>query len=108
MKKNVMTFLVCVLLAIGIYFVISILNLNPPKPSITVEDSKVEVVQGSYCWKGLITAQCVDSISPPELIKHHDLKPVVVSPKAKLKIDFHHEPLENSLGVDRWISNPRN
>lgn len=105
MKKHLMTSLVFIVLAIGIYFVIEILNSNPPKPIVTVEESEVEVLQGSYCWKGLIKAQCVDMISPPEMIKHHELKPVVVSPQAKLKIEFNHEPIENSLGVDRWISN---
>ena len=104
MKKVLISFLVVVVvvLVFGINFVF---NLKPPKPTITIENNTVEVAQGSYCWRGLINAQCVDMISPPDIIKHHGLKPVVVSPGAELKIEFNRKPQENTLAASIWFNN---
>ncbi|MFC5602781.1 hypothetical protein [Sporosarcina koreensis] len=102
MKKVLISLLAVVVLIAGVYIVS---NLKPPKPNITIEDNTVEVAQGSYCWGGLISGQCVDMISPPELIKHHELKPVAVSPGAELKIEFNRKPLENTLVASIWFSN---
>ncbi|WP_341321263.1 hypothetical protein NSQ62_16920 [Solibacillus sp. FSL H8-0523] len=102
MKKVLISLLAVVVLVGGIYFV---LNLKPPKPVITIENKTVEVAQGSYCWNGLINAQCVDMISPPDMIKHHELKPVVVSPGAELKIKFKRKPLVDTLNASIWFSN---
>lgn len=41
---------------------------------------------------------------PPEIIKHHGLKPVVVTAEAKLKVEFKNEPLKNTLSANKWIS----
>ncbi|MDW0118638.1 hypothetical protein QTL97_17065 [Sporosarcina thermotolerans] len=102
MKKVLISLLAVVVLVTGIYFVF---NHTPPKPTITIENNTVEVAQGSYCWGGLIKGQCVDMISPPELIKHHELKPVAVSPGAELKIKFNRKPQENTLVASIWFSN---
>lgn len=102
MKKVFISLLAVVLLVGGIYFAF---NSKPPKPVITIENKTVEVAQGSYCWEGLINAQCVDMISPPDLIKHHELKPAVVSPGAELEIKFKREPLENTLNASIWFNN---
>ena len=102
MKKVFIFVIAVVVLVVGIYFVF---NIKPPKPTITIENNTVEVVQGSYCWGGLINVQCVDKISPPDIIKHQELKPVVVSPGAELKIEFNRKPQENTLGVYIWFSN---
>ena len=104
MKKVLIFLLVAVVLVGGVYAVI---NLKPPKPIITIENKTVEVAQGSYCWRGLINGQCVDMISPPDIINHHELKPVRVSPGAELKIDFNRKPLENSLNASIWFSNDK-
>lgn len=102
MKKILISLLAVVVLVGGIYFVY---NLKPPKPIITIENKTVEVAQGPYCWRGPISAQCVDMISPPDIIKHHELKPVVVSPGAELKIKFNRKPQENTLVASLWFSN---
>ena len=62
------------------------------------------MVQGSYCWDGLLNSICADTSSPPELVKNQRLKPVVVSPESEIKIEFKIEPNENTLGVNNWIS----
>ncbi|MEO4052649.1 hypothetical protein [Solibacillus sp. CAU 1738] len=102
MKKFFTSLLAVVVLIVGIYFIDGLFNLKPPKPTITIESNKVEVAQGSYCWSGVITAKCVDIIAPPEIIEHQELKPVLVSPEAKIKIEFNREPKE--LGVNKWSS----
>jgi len=104
MKKSLITLIVLVLLGVGIYFIIGLINTNPPVPTITVEDKKVEVAQGTYCWNGLINSRCVDMISPPGIIEHQELKPVVVSPESELKIEYEIEPNSNTLGVNRWLN----
>ena len=104
MKKMLISLLAVVVLVGGIYFVF---NLKPPTPIITIENKTVEVAQSSYCWEGLIHGQCVDMISPPDMIKHHELKPVVVSPGAELKIEFKRKPLENTLNASIWFSNDK-
>lgn len=102
MKKALISLLTVVVLVAGVYFVS---NLKPPKPNITIENNTVDVAQGSYCWSGFISHQCVDMISPPELIKHHKLKPVAVSPGAELKIEFNRKPQKNTLNASIWFSN---
>ena len=105
MKKFIFTLIAIVGVAVGIYFVIGLLNSNPPKPIITVGGKKVEVAKGSYCWKGLINAKCVDTVSPHEIINSENLKPVVASAQSQLKIEYKNEPIENTLGVNRLINN---
>lgn len=104
MKKFSITLLVLIVLAFGIYFVIGLFNAKPPSPIITVEEKKIEVAQGSYCWDGLYNSICVDTLSPPMLIDHHEIKPVIISPKSELKIEFKKEPNKNTLGVNRWLN----
>lgn len=104
MKKFSITLLVLIVLAFGIYFVIGLFNAKPPSPIITVEEKKIEVAQGSYCWDGLYNSICVDTLSPPMLIDHHEIKPVIISPESELKIEFNKEPNKNTLGVNRWLN----
>ncbi|MCG7344479.1 hypothetical protein MHZ92_10060 [Sporosarcina sp. ACRSL] len=102
MKKVLISLVAVGVLVAGIYFIV---NLTPPKPTITIEKKTVESAQGSYCWNGLMKQQCVDMITPPELIKHHELTPVAVSPGAELTIEFNRKPQENSLVTSIWFSN---
>lgn len=107
MKKFLITLLVLIVLGLGIYFVVGLFNAKPPSPTITVGEKKIEVAQGSYCWDGLINAVCADTSSPPEIIKHQELKPVVVSPESKIKIEFKTEPNKDSIGVNQWLNNEK-
>ena len=105
MKNGIRILFAIFLLVAGFYIDEGLLNNKPPEPTITVEGKKVEVVQGSYCWSGLFNGRCVDKISPPDLVNFHNIQPVVLSPGAKLNIEFKREPKENTLGVNRWLSN---
>ncbi|MGN7387911.1 hypothetical protein [Sporosarcina sp. SAFN-015] len=104
MKKAIITLIILVILSIGIYFVIGLFNNNPPELTITVDEKKLEVARGSYCWDGLFNSVCADTISPPMLIEHHKIKPVIVSSESELKIEFKKEPNANTLGVNRWFN----
>lgn len=105
MGKFIISLLVLIGLAFGVYFVIGQLNSKPPTPIITVGEKKVEVVQGSYCWEGLFNNVCADTASPPEMIKHQRLKPTIISPESAIKIEFKTEPNKNSIGVNQWLQN---
>lgn len=105
MKKLLITLLVLVVLAFGVYIVIGEFSAKPPAPTITVGDNKVTAAQGSYCWDGFFNSICADTSSPPEMIKNQKLKPVIVSPGSELKIEFKSEPKENTMEVNIWLSN---
>ncbi|QGQ98047.1 hypothetical protein EHS13_25710 [Paenibacillus psychroresistens] len=105
MKK--LFFLVLVVLIVGVYFIFKLFSSEPPSPTISVGDKIISSAQGSYCWRGLLNAKCVDMVSPPEIIKMAGLKPIVVSPEAQLKIKFRNQPKKNTMGVNRWISDEK-
>lgn len=88
--------------ALGAYFAFDPFHTKPPLPNVTIEEMKVEVIQGSYCWEGVFKKECVDTFSPPELVKHQHVKAFVTSSESEIKIQFKNEPLENSLGVNVW------
>ena len=105
MKKTLAILLVLVMFVIGVYGLIDQMSPKPPLPSVTVEGEKVTTVQGSYCWSGYFNSQCVDMISPPELIKEKGIKSVSVPPQSRLKIEFKNAPIRNTLGVNKWEKN---
>ncbi|MFG3612901.1 hypothetical protein [Rummeliibacillus stabekisii] len=104
MKKIIMAFLLILVIAGGFY-VNSLLNSKPPLPIIRAGHENVAKVRGSYCWEGLISSECVDTIPPPELIKSENLTPVIASPSSKLKIVFKNEPKKNTISVSKWLTN---
>ncbi|GLC86935.1 hypothetical protein [Lysinibacillus piscis] len=103
MKKFVLT-----LLGLGVFLVIIlVLNMEPPMPTVSVDSKKMEVVQGSYCWNKLVNATCVDKISPPELLAHHQIVPTVVSPQSAIKVEFQKQPIEEIV-VEEWSNSNAN
>ncbi|MFJ7736173.1 hypothetical protein ACIQ2D_07475 [Lysinibacillus sp. NPDC097287] len=87
------------LIVIAIY-VFEPLRIEPYTPKITNGEAVIPTTQGSYCWKGLISAQCVDKIysSPLEMAKEHT--PTVVSPLQEIKIAFKKVPLQGTFEVE--------
>ena len=75
---------------------------EPPTPSVTIGDVDIPTTQGSFCWKGLISGQCVDKIytSPLEMAAEH--KPTVVSSNEEVTIKFKKAPL-GKLVVTQWV-----
>ena len=98
---------ISVLILIG-FIVIGILifepfRSEPPTPSVTIGDVSIHTTQGSFCWKGLISGQCVDKIyaSPLEMAAEH--KPTVVSSNEEVTIKFRKAPLEGTIVVTQWV-----
>lgn len=79
---------------------------EPPLPKVTVDGKKVEVMQGSYCWKSFTGGKCVDMIGPKELIKHYDYKAPQVKPGSEVRINFGNKPSELSVSDLTETSKP--
>ncbi|MCM3781784.1 hypothetical protein M3231_02250 [Neobacillus mesonae] len=105
MKLGVFLLAVVLLIVIGLFVVFAFLDDDPPQPKIRVDGKEVTSVRGSYCWEGKFRSLCAESITPPDLMKHHELQPTVVQPEAKLFIEFEQEPLDGSMGVNQWSDN---
>ena len=98
---------ISVLILIGL-IVIAILifepfRSEPPTPSVTVGDIAIPTTQGSYCWNGLISAQCVDKTytSPLNMAAEH--KPTVVHANEDVIIKFKKVPLDETIIVEQWV-----
>lgn len=98
--KIIMSILFIVILGILAIFLTS----GPPKPIVTVEGTKITLVQGSYCWKRIAGTGCVDKISPPELLENKKITPVPVSPNSEIKIKFTKPPIDE-IEVEYWLNN---
>lgn len=101
MKKFIITFIIG-LVVIGL-FVFEPFRLEPYTPTVTAGDDTIPTtLGGSYCWKALLVAQCVDSgYGPLDIATTY--KPTVVSPSEEIKIDFKKEPIAETLRAEKWI-----
>lgn len=63
---------------------------------------EILTTQGSYCWRGFIFAQCVDLSYTTPLDMAKEQSPTEVSPQAKVKIEFHKEPIAGTLEIEQW------
>lgn len=101
--RKIFTVIIIIGLIVVGLFAFEPFSSAPPMPTVTAGDTKIPTTQGSYCWNGLFSAQCVDKVytSPIDMAKEH--KPTVVSPSEEIKIDFKKEPLAETLKVEQWI-----
>ncbi|WP_010530531.1 hypothetical protein [Lentibacillus jeotgali] len=101
-KKSFTIIIVIGLIITGVFIFVPF-NSEPPTPTVTAAGTKIPTTQGSYCWDGLFSAQCVDKIytGPLDMAKEH--KQTVVSPNEEIKIDFKKEP--KTIEVEQWIDN---
>lgn len=58
-------------------------------------------------WEVLITTTCADEVSPPEIIKYQNIKPVEVPPESPFKIEFYNNPIENTLRAHLWVNSEK-
>jgi hypothetical protein len=70
----------------------------PPLPTLAVGDKQVTVVRGSSCWNSNGSGQCIDMVSPNELLKN--VTATVAASGSKVKTDFDYTPKE--LTVNLW------
>ena len=84
-------------------FVIVPFRSEPPIPLVTAGNKEIPTTQGSYCWEGLFSAECVDKVYTSVLDMAKEYQPTVVSPNEEIKMDFKKEP--ETMVVERWIGN---
>ncbi|MGE7021457.1 hypothetical protein [Solibacillus cecembensis] len=90
------------LIMIGIFF-FEPFRSEPPTPNVTIGDVDIPTTQGSFCWHGLLSGQCIDKIytSPLDMADEH--KPTGVSPNEEISITFKKEPLEGTMVVEQLV-----
>ena len=98
-KISVLIFIGLIVIAILIF---EPFRSEPPTPSVTISNVNIHTTQGSFCWEGPISSQCVDKIytSPLEMAAEH--KPTVVSSNEEVTIKFKKAPL-GKLVVTQWV-----
>ncbi len=87
---------------IGI-FIFGPFRSEPPTPNVTIGDVDIPTTQGSYCWKKLLSARCVDKAYTSVLDMASSHKPTVVSPNEKIKVEFKKKPIAGTMKVEQWI-----
>lgn len=96
MKKIILLVIVIVIIGGGAYW-----NYSSSMPSLTakVDNTKLDVAEGSYCWSSLTSNECVDKISPAQMIEKGEITPTTAKPDAVLSYKFSKKPLKNSESV---------
>ena len=99
--KKISVLIIIGLVVIGI-FIFEPFRSEPPTPKVTAGDVDIPVTQGSFCWNGLLSVQCVDKIytSPLDMAAKH--KPTGVIPTEEISITFKKDPLEGTMEVEQW------
>ena len=63
-------------------------------PIIKAGSINIASTEGSYCWNGLLYAQCVDKIYESTLDQADNFKPKVVTANEEITIKFRKKPSE--------------
>lgn len=100
-KDNLGKKLIISLIVILFVMIIILFNSGPPKPLVISEGKKIATVQGTYCWNKIINNECVDKVSPVELITNNKVDPISVSPQSKIEIRYKKLPTDK-IEVDKW------
>lgn len=74
---NKFQILIILVLLVIAAVIIEPFRMEPPTPEVTVNGKEIFITQGSYCWHGIIFAQCADFIHTTPL----DMASVAGSPK---------------------------
>ena len=100
-RKVIITIIIIGFVSIGL-FVLEPFRSEPPEPTVKAENERIATTQGSYCWNGLLSRECVDKVygSPMDMAKEH--KPTVISSNEEIKITFKKEPIAETLEVEKW------
>jgi hypothetical protein len=71
---------------------------EPPMPTVTIGDKKVNAYIKRYSWKGKI----YDSLKPDQLAEQHTFQSV--EPRSDMKVTFSEEPRQVMIGTWDFIS----
>ncbi len=94
--------IISILFIVVFALMVILLNSGPPKPIVSAEGKKITLVQGSYCWNKIIGFECVDKISPPDILENNKITPFPVSPNSEIKIHFKKPPIDK-IEVGKWL-----
>ena len=95
--------LILIVLIVIVVVIFEPFRSEPPTPSVKIGYVHIPTTQGSFCWQGLISNQCVDKIyaSPLDMAAEH--KPTVVHSNEEITIKFKKVPVEGTMVVKRWV-----
>ncbi|MDN4073077.1 hypothetical protein [Fictibacillus terranigra] len=103
MKGKWLPVLIIALLLLSSFFVYNYKNAKPPMPKVIAEGSiNIPVKQGSYCWDGFLSGECVDMVEP---FMMSDKKIIHVKPKEEIRITYNRKPIKESKSVTLWTKN---
>ena len=65
---------------------------SPPAPTVKAGHTTVQTTEGSYCWNGLTSSECVDTAytSIEDMAKEHT--PTTVAPSETISVHFKDAP----------------
>ncbi|TMU87012.1 hypothetical protein FGG79_02405 [Bacillus sp. BHET2] len=84
-----------------VLFIIQPIRTAPPTPNVTVGEVAIPTSEGSYCWEGFISGQCVDKEYSSVVAMADEYQPTTVSQNEKIKVTFDKKP--KTLEVERWM-----
>lgn len=91
-----------ILAVIGVVlFIIQPFRTTPPTANVTAGEVAIPTTEGSFCWDGLFSGQCVDKEYGSITAMAEEYKPTVVSPEGKIKVTFDKKP--KTVEVEQWI-----
>jgi len=101
--KKLASLIVVVAMIAGIAY----MNYSFEKPFLTIKvaQTPVEVTEGTYCWNHFTSSECVDMMSPTQMIDENYLVPTAVKPGATLTYTFSRTPLKDSVELLLWEQN---
>ena len=103
MKGKWLPIFIVTLLVVLSFFVYNYMNAKPPMPNVKAEGNiNIPVKQGSYCWDGFMSGECVDMVEP---FMMSDKKIAYVKPEEEIMITFNKKPLKESKIVTLWTKN---
>lgn len=88
-------------LAIGVFYYFS----TPPEhpiPNVTTAGMSVPVTEGSYCWKGPRSAECVDKVFTDPIDMGKQYEPTGVAPNQRISVSFGQAPAQE-MKIEQWV-----
>jgi hypothetical protein len=76
---------------------IKIIKKSPPLPNVTSEQTRIPVVQSSYCWG---KSGCADYAGGKTMLK--GITPAAVTSEADIKVSFAYKPEPNELSIQQF------
>lgn len=70
----------------------------PPTVAIEVNDQIYSTTQGSYCWRNGKNTECINKISPVDLVSNEE--PIIVSANSVITLHVNRAPTTESISIE--------